>query len=372
MHPLLSNPRRLALYLLAWVPFGIFVHAILRGASSEDDPLLIVFASVLALFAAFIALAAYYSNRLAPLATSTAWRIVAVQAGAAGISTLLWIGMGSMAVRAIESAAERDAVVVDLARALPLLAGIGLVGFLISAVIHYLSAGFEERRAVERRALELQVTARDAELKMLRAQIDPHFLFNSLHSISALTMTDPPAARRMCVGLGDFLRATLQVGQRSFITLGEELALIDRYLAIEQVRLGDRLRVSRAIADDAKSVMVPPLLLHPLVENAITHGIAHMLEGGRLSIRVERAERGTPYVFIHIGNDADPDRPQRTGTGVGLQNVRRRLHTVYGDTASVTTADRGDAFQAELLIPEREDAAHETATGVAAAQGVRA
>jgi hypothetical protein len=351
MHPLLSNPRRLALYLLAWVPFGVFVHAILRGSSRSDGGMLAVFAGVLALFAAFIALSAYYSNRLAPLATSTTWRVVGVQAGAAGISTLLWIGMGSLAIRAIESVAQREVVTVDLPRALPLMAGIGLVGFLTSAIVHYLSSGFEERRAVERRALELQVTARDAELKMLRAQIDPHFLFNSLHSISALTMTDPPAARKMCVGLGDFLRATLQVGSRPFITLREELALVDRYLGIEQVRLGNRLQVSRSIADDVTSVLVPPLLLHPLVENAITHGIAHLLDGGRLSIVVKATSRTPPHLFLQIVNDADPDRPKRTGTGVGLQNVKRRLYTVYGDAASLTTSDHGESFQVELLVP---------------------
>lgn len=355
MHPLLSNPRRLALYLLAWVPFGIFVQVILRGSSPSDGAMLAIFAGVLALFAAFIALSAFYSNRLAPLAGSTPWRVVAVQAGAAGISTLLWIGMGSLAIRAIESVAGRDAVTVDLGRALPLLAGIGLVGFLVSAAIHYLASGFEERRAVERRALELQVTARDAELKMLRAQIDPHFLFNSLHSISALTISDPPAARKMCVGLGDFLRATLQVGNRPFITVGEELALIDRYLGIEQVRLGNRLQVSRSVGDDASSVLVPPLLLHPLVENAITHGIAHLLEGGRLSILVKETQRTPAYLFLQIVNDADPDRPKRTGTGVGLQNVRRRLSTVYGDTASLTTSDHGESFHVELLVPIRRE-----------------
>lgn len=372
MHPILARGRFLALYLGIGVLVGGLLGAMLVAQAALDWTEALLVALPLAAVYAFVCLSGWYVSRSMPLVATSAVRILATALTSAVISSAVWLlvahfWIGALVARGWVGAAGAGAAGLDA-----LIFSLGVLLYLLSLAISYLLAGFEQLRETERRQLRVQVLSREAELRSLKAQIDPHFLFNSLHSISALTMTDPPAARRMCVGLGDFLRATLQVGQRSFITLGEELALIDRYLAIEQVRLGDRLRVSRAIADDAKSVMVPPLLLHPLVENAITHGIAHMLEGGRLSIRVERAERGTPYVFIHIGNDADPDRPQRTGTGVGLQNVRRRLHTVYGDTASVTTADRGDAFQAELLIPEREDAAHETATGVAAAQGVRA
>src|SRR4030095_3639926 len=104
--------------------------------------------------------------------------------------------------------------------------------------------------------------------KTLRAQIDPHFLFNTLHSISGLIMVDPPAARRMCVLLGDFFRTSVRLGQRESITLGEDLALIDGYLSIEQVRLGARLTIVRSVDEGARGALVPPLLLHPLVENA--------------------------------------------------------------------------------------------------------
>ena len=122
----------------------------------------------------------------------------------------------------------------------PLIFGFGVLLYLLSLAISYLLAAFELSRQAERRGLEAQVHAREAELRSLRAQIDPHFLFNSLHSISALTTADPPAARRMCVLLGDFFRDSLALGSEDRITLTRELQLAERFLEIEQVRFGDR------------------------------------------------------------------------------------------------------------------------------------
>ena len=117
--------------------------------------------------------------------------------------------------------------------------------FLLALAVHYVLIAFEAAREAERRQLELEVLTRDAELRALRAQIDPHFLYNSLNSISALTGSDAPGARRMCLLLGEFLRDTLDVGARQRIPLADELALAERFLSIEQVRFGSRLRVER-------------------------------------------------------------------------------------------------------------------------------
>src|SRR6185436_2785588 len=115
-----------------------------------------------------------------------------------------------------------------------------------------------------------------------------HFLFNSLNSIAALVGTDPEGARRMCERLGDFLRRTLALGARDAVTLGEELELVDRYLAIEQVRFGARLSFDRRIGPGAAECVVPPLLLQPLVENAVKHGVADRVDGGTIVIDAHR------------------------------------------------------------------------------------
>ena len=194
-------------------------------------------------------------------------------------------------------------------------------------------------------------TAREAELRALRAQLNPHFLFNSLNSINALVGTDPEAARRMCEGLGDFLRRTLALGSRDAVTLGEELALVERYLGIEQVRFGERLRVERAVDPDAATCRVPPLLLQPLVENAIKHGIQDVVEGG--AIRIEaRCENGLLRVVVE--NPVDADAPIRRGEGVGLENVRRRLAVFGAREAHLATNRKGDRFRVTLTLPALE------------------
>src|SRR5207244_13543154 len=171
---------------------------------------------------------------------------------------------------------------------LPILFLSGVLLFLLAIVFNYLLITFEASQRAENKALELQVLAREAELKALRAQIDPHFLFNSLNSINALVMTDPAAARRMCVLLADFLRGSLKLGSEKQIPLAEEIRLTECYLDIERVRLGSRLRVEREIEPQCEGCLVPPLIMQPLVENAIVHGVAPSLDGGVVRVQVQR------------------------------------------------------------------------------------
>jgi LytS/YehU family sensor histidine kinase len=191
------------------------------------------------------------------------------------------------------------------------------------------------------------VLSRDAELRTLRAQIDPHFLFNSLHSISALTASDPAAARRMTILLGDFFRESLALGAAERIPLSKELTLADKYLQIEQVRLGERLQVS-IDGTDAGECLVPPLVLQPIVENAVKHGVAHVLEGGMVSVSATCTAASLTLV---VENPADPDRPRKTGTGLGLANVRARLRALYGNDASVNWSERDGRWRVEATLP---------------------
>src|SRR5690606_35448398 len=142
-----------------------------------------------------------------------------------------------------------------------------------TACAHYLALEFERARGLERRELELRLLAQDAELRMLRTQIDPHFLFNSLNSISALTAIDAGAARDMTLQLAGFFRQTLGLEAHRKVTLRAELELVERFLAIERVRFGPRLAVERQVSTDAEACLLPPMILQPLVENAVKHGI---------------------------------------------------------------------------------------------------
>jgi two-component system sensor histidine kinase AlgZ len=302
---------------------------------------------------AFIALSAWWVCRRHPLPTARPWTAVAAQSLAALQSSLLWTALaaiGAVALaRTLAPSFTREAILGDLA--VVFVAGLPL--YLLSAVGHYLAFAVEASHEAERRAFETEVTAREAELRALRAQLNPHFLFNSLNSINALIGPDPEGARRMCERLGDFLRRTLALSARDEVTLGEELELVERYLGIEQVRFGERLRVERAIDPDAAACHVPPLLLQPLVENAIKHGIQDLIDGG--AVRIEaRLDEGALRVVVE--NPVDPDAPARRGGGVGLDNVRRRLAAFGARDANLRSERKGDRFRVTLIMPARTDA----------------
>jgi LytS/YehU family sensor histidine kinase len=190
--------------------------------------------------------------------------------------------------------------------------------------------------------------AQDAELRMLRTQVDPHFLFNSLNSISALTTIDPAGAREMINQLADFFRHSLGLQHERKVTLARELQLVRHFVAIEQVRFGPRLRFEAEVGEDAAACLLPPMLLQPLVENAVKHGIGEMVGAG--TIRVEAARAGS-QLRIRIENDIDPDGLPRKGNGIGLENVRQRLAAGFGSEAGIHWTKDGDRFRVELTLP---------------------
>ena len=230
----------------------------------------------------------------------------------------------------------------------PALLAIGCVLYLLTVALHYLLIAMERSREVERSEHEQRVLAREAELKALRAQLNPHFLFNSLNSISALTSIDAKRARQMCVLLSDFLRKSLKLGERASVPLSEELDLLRNYLAIEQIRFGERLRVEIEIDPLTEGAQVPPLLLQPLVENAIKHGISQVAEGGTLTVRTRRFE---DFVEVRVDNPVDEDAEAAVGLGLGLRQVKLRLQGRFVDRTRFEAALQGGVHRVTLIFP---------------------
>jgi hypothetical protein len=347
MHPILAAWSRLGAYLAAWALVGLLLAALLVLAAPFGWVEATVFAVPLAVLFGFMGLASFWVCQAAPL-THGRTHAFGTQLLAGVVSGSLWLAAG----RGFALALDRDLVFPGLAakqaQATPLLLGLGVALYLLAAALHYMIVAFEASRAAERRALEFEIASREAELRALRAQIHPHFLFNSLNSINALIASKPEEARQLCVRLADFLRRSLTLGAREAIALAEELDLAEQLLAIERVRFGERLSHAVVADERARACPVPPLLLQPLVENAVTHGIAQMLDGGE--IRIE-AERLGDVLRIAVQNPRDPDAPRRKGTGIGLANVRRRLATLHGDAAEVRVLPAGEAFRVELRLP---------------------
>jgi LytS/YehU family sensor histidine kinase len=231
-----------------------------------------------------------------------------------------------------------------------LMVGLGMLLYGFAAAVHYVVIEFVRASGAEQRSLEARLMAQDAELRMLRTQIDPHFLFNSLNSISALTSQDAGAARRMTLELASFFRQSLGMEAHKKVTLGQEMVLIRHFLAIEQLRFGARLQVEELVADEALDCLVPPMIIQPLVENAVKHGVGNLPEGGCVKVAVRRVG-SVLQIRVENAVDADLPPPRAQGSGIGLANVRQRLAAAYRHEASIHWARQGDSFGVEISMP---------------------
>jgi two-component system sensor histidine kinase AlgZ len=346
VHPILAQRRGPVVYHTLWISLGLIAAVLLNRLGGMPLVTSLVLSVPLASIYGFICLAAWYLCLAAPLRRSSVWKIISVHGSGSVISASLWAVLGHGWAIALDPYFPGAARFTsgDVPRFFS-----GVLLFLLSSAAHYLIIMLEESKDAETRALKAQVLARDAELRALRSQITPHFLFNALNSINALTSIDPAAARRMCLLLSDFFRGTLQMGSQERIPLAQELSLIDQFLAIEQVRFGERLQIHREIEDGATRWMIPPLLLQPLVENAVTHGIADLIEGGIVRLTAHTIEQ---HLAIVIDNPRDPTaKRKKSGAGMGLMNVQRRLDMAYGRDASLRVDAGRERFLVELLLP---------------------
>ncbi len=349
MHPLLASRARLGAYLLGWVPIALLLTgiALSQGWSWAEA---VALALPLCLLAALLFLSAWFLCRALPLGRTTeglgthgaAWGMAAVLMGG------LWSGLAWVLARMLAWIPGLGALPQRVGIALPVLTGLGVLLYLASVALSYLMLAQDRAIEAERKGVELQLLAQESELKALRAQLNPHFLFNSLNSLSALTAVDPARAREMCVLLSDFLRRSLGLGERQLVALREELDLARTYLAIEQIRFGARLKLDWHLDPAAEPALLPTLLLQPLVENAIKHGIAALPEGGILSLSTEAVEG---YVLLHVNNPVDLDAPAPEGLGLGLRQVRQRLLGRFGSRARFETGLQDGIHRVTLVFP---------------------
>ncbi|HRY33783.1 MAG TPA: histidine kinase [Bacteroidales bacterium] len=196
----------------------------------------------------------------------------------------------------------------------------------------------------------LMTQLREAELNMLKSQIRPHFLFNSLNSISALTLDDPEKAREMVVKLSDFMRYSLTFQGESMSTLSSELYHIRLFLDIEKVRFGERLLVEYDICETCGSWPLPSMILQPLIENAVKFGVYEST--GPSWIRVEAKLKSPVMMQVRISNPFEAVTNQKRGTGTGLANTSRRLATVYGIPGLLSPITENDIFTVQINFPQ--------------------
>jgi two-component system, LytTR family, sensor histidine kinase AlgZ len=288
----------------------------------------------------FAAFAARFPVRALPLRETPPVRLVLTHLVSAMIAGALWLALWNGWLAWLGQPVSPSDV-----RAIPPL---GALIYATAVVVHYLLAEAEAASRERQSALRYRLLAREAELRAFKAQVNPHFLFNSLNAISALCGTSPGDARRMSQLLADFFRRTVRVGGERSVPLREEIDLATEYLEIEKIRFGRRLEFRIDAAGEVLEWRIPPLLLQPLVENAVRHGVASMIDGGAVTVTASVDHGG---LRISVENPADPDREPARGEGVGMANVRGRLEAMYGDAAEMRVTESDGTFRVDLRVP---------------------
>jgi len=342
MHPVLNGGANFGAYLLGWL-FVALACAGLTFAGSGKLVYSLVFGAISALSASVLFLPVYYPCLALKPGKTGATILLSSLAAVAAAFGVIWAGTMFLVLQLLRTGYESfqmpDFVTLVL---------MGSVICVFTEAVYYIYIAYARTREAERLEQELRVMAREAELRALRAQLNPHFLFNSLNSINALTGADPERAREMCVLLSDFFRKGLRLGERLSVPLSEELELLKNYFSIEQIRFGSRLEVNWEIDAEALNAEIPTLLLQPLVENAVKHGISQLIEGGMVRIK---AEIKGDDVLILLENPVDQDVKPPKGLGLGIKQVRQRLAASFGADSRMEVDSKNGLHSVRLFFP---------------------
>lgn len=345
-HPITGNRRAVVIYSLVWLMIsatqGVLYYYILHF----PIPVVVTDALISCLLFGFMGLLAWYPTRYIPFQRQSPFYSVLAHIVAGVLVLGVWLVLTLALLNAIFS--EQDEYLELLNQTVAWRAMLGGLIYLVLVLIYYLVSNSQKLQERSQQEERLKGMVRDAELNMLKSQINPHFLFNSLNSISSLTMTNPDEAREMIIRLSDFLRYSLKHRENEYVPLGEELGRMKDYLAIEKIRFGEKLLYEFEINGDCEKFPVPTMIFQPLFENAIRHSVYESVDP--VSIRFScTPEQG--LMKAEISNDYDPAIPTRRGTGVGLQNVRQRIALAYQEKGSVKWTGKDGVFTVTILFP---------------------
>lgn len=227
-----------------------------------------------------------------------------------------------------------------------------LLVFMGYVLVLIVNGKLEDQLEVRKREEMIAKMAKEAELFHLRQQLQPHFLFNSLNSISALVKRQPDKAREMILQLSSFLRGTIKKDEKEWVSVEDETETLKLFLAIEKVRFGHRLEADFEVDENSLALKLPPLLLQPLLENAVKHGLYGLVENVIISVKIEKVKN---YLEVNISNPFDPESVSEEGAGFGLESVKRRLYLFFGRNDLLYFVKSDNMFHVKLRIPLYND-----------------
>lgn len=345
-HPVFLNLKTILVYSVIWIllagiqlAFLVFQYAIPFEIALADSVLFNVLFGL-------IGLSLWYVVRYTSPTKISIFNLVFNHLTSLVLFLVIWLGLSNAVLW--NFFAGEPKYIIFLSSSIPFRIISGILLYSLLGLTFYLfiyNANLKEKLKQEAR---LNTLLKEAELNMLKSQINPHFLFNSLNSISSLTISNPEKARDMVIKLSEFLRYSVSTDASSFTTISKELENITRYLEIEKVRFGEKLVYELDVNPGCLTRTIPVMLLQPLVENAIKHGVYESTD--QVTIKTTCTPSET-YTEILIVNDFDPEAIPRKGAGLGLKNIRERLRIVYKQLDLITILTRGNQFEVILRIP---------------------
>ena len=345
-HPFTRQPRALLIYSLAWLITAIFVFIVLRLSLGFSMTISITEGLLTSLLFGLLGLIAWYPTTYIPVMKEAPVSSITAHIVAGLIIVTVWLIVTLGVLKAL-FAGQSD-YIRYLNKSMFIRGMVGGMAYLVLVLIYYLVSYVRKLREKVQAEEKLRTLVRESELNLLKSQINPHFLFNSLNSISSLIMSDPEKAREMIVLLSELLRYSLKNRQNEFVPLDEELGRMQDYLSIEKIRFGEKLQFDIKAPGECRKIKVPTLILQPLVENAIKHGVYESIEPVGIRFTCRMTENS---LLLELKNDFDPTLPSRRGTGVGLQNVSERIRLAYEGRGFLTRTAEGGVFTVVLTIP---------------------
>ncbi len=345
-HPVFGNRTRFFVWWLVWLFIGLGQALLYYFAYGSIVNLTIVDAILSLLLYSGIALSLWYPFSFFNKTSEKLVNVITNLIITGAISVAFWFFITKLVLKLIMP--EQVNLNEYWIATTPYRIGTGVFIYCLLILTYYLFVSLSNLSEKMAREARLESLVKETELKMLRSQINPHFLFNSLNSISSLTITDPDKARLMVIKLSDFMRYALSRKDEQPVTLQSEFDNIRLYLDIERVRFGDRLSIEETMDSLCMEVKIPVMILQPLYENAVKHGVYEST--GKVTISTSVISTNE-YCEITITNNYDPEAISAKGTGTGLSNVSRRLELSYGNKAMLKTEKQNGIFTSKLFIP---------------------
>ena len=347
LNPITKNRNYLVTFVIVWIVIFAIHTFIINFFYGIESVVSLGDSAVFNFIFALVGFNLWYVIRFNLRETPTAFDLIVNHLVIALIIIALWI---TASYFFLTNLFETNASYIQfLNDSLPWRVVTGMFYYLFFILFYYIILYYEDLQDTLKVESELQTLVKEAELNALKSQINPHFLFNSLNSISSLTMTQPDKAQEMVIQLSDFLRYSLSHDKNEKTSLKQEFSNMERYLAIEKIRFGKRLNFVSNIEDGCLSVEIPNMILQPLLENAIKHGVYNSTEEVLVELKCKELNG---FIVLEVCNDYDPEAVKKKGQGIGLANIRKRLQLIYQRQDLLEIQAEKMIFKATLKIPK--------------------